>query len=173
MQEMRIQPLDWEDRRRRKWRPTPVFLPVKSHAQRSLAGHSHGATESRTQLSNNNNTRSSVAVSWVYWGLTQDSHGGDLAADGECVTPGRNLRKTALNKVISVCLIFCCRCKMFNPSFCFPLPICPGTGVHASCQVQDEWEDRVGWRAQGQGHGVVQVRPPQAVCPGRAPSIVK
>ena len=25
---------------RRKWQPTPVFLPGKSHAQRSLAGHS-------------------------------------------------------------------------------------------------------------------------------------
>ena len=25
---------------RRKWRPTPVFLPGKSHGQRSLAGHS-------------------------------------------------------------------------------------------------------------------------------------
>ena len=25
---------------RRKWQPTPVFLPEKSHGQRSLAGHS-------------------------------------------------------------------------------------------------------------------------------------
>ena len=25
---------------RRKWQPTPVFLPGKSHRQRSLAGHS-------------------------------------------------------------------------------------------------------------------------------------
>ena len=25
---------------RRKWEPTPVFLPEKSHGQRSLAGHS-------------------------------------------------------------------------------------------------------------------------------------
>ena len=25
---------------RRKWHPTPVFLPVKSHGQRSLAGYS-------------------------------------------------------------------------------------------------------------------------------------
>jgi len=25
------------DRRRRKWQPTPVFLPGKSHGQRSLA----------------------------------------------------------------------------------------------------------------------------------------
>ena len=26
--------------RRRKWQPTPVFLPGESHGQRSLAGHS-------------------------------------------------------------------------------------------------------------------------------------
>ena len=25
---------------RRKWQPTPVFLPGESHGQRSLAGHS-------------------------------------------------------------------------------------------------------------------------------------
>ena len=25
---------------RKKWQPTPVFLPEKSHGQRSLAGHS-------------------------------------------------------------------------------------------------------------------------------------
>ena len=27
---------------RRKWQPTPVFLPGKSHGQRSLAGYSPG-----------------------------------------------------------------------------------------------------------------------------------
>ena len=29
---------------RRKWCPTPVFLPGKSHGQRSLAGYVHGVT---------------------------------------------------------------------------------------------------------------------------------
>ena len=34
---------------RRKWQPTPVFLPRKSHAQRSLAGYSPwGRKESDT-----------------------------------------------------------------------------------------------------------------------------
>ena len=28
----------WEDPQRRKWQPTPVFLPGKSHGQRNLAG---------------------------------------------------------------------------------------------------------------------------------------
>ena len=33
----------------RKWQPTPIFLPGKSHVQRSLAGHSSwGCNESDT-----------------------------------------------------------------------------------------------------------------------------
>ena len=36
---------------RRKWQPTPVFLPGKSHRQRSLAGYSSWGHKSRTQLS--------------------------------------------------------------------------------------------------------------------------
>ena len=31
-----------EDPWRRKWQPTPVLLPRKSHGQRSLAGYSPG-----------------------------------------------------------------------------------------------------------------------------------
>ena len=34
-----------------KWQPTPVFLPRKSHGQRSLAGIVHGATKSQTRSS--------------------------------------------------------------------------------------------------------------------------
>ena len=34
---------------RRKWQPTPVFLPEKSHGQRSLVGYTvHGVAKSRT-----------------------------------------------------------------------------------------------------------------------------
>ena len=53
MQEMRVQSLGqcrkipWK----RQWRPTPVFLPGKSHGQRSLRGYIHGVTKSRTWLS--------------------------------------------------------------------------------------------------------------------------
>ena len=35
---------------RRKWQPTPVFLPRESQGQRSLAGYRHGAAKSWTQL---------------------------------------------------------------------------------------------------------------------------
>ena len=40
MQETRVQSLGQEDPWRRKWQPTPVFLPGKSHRQRSLVGYS-------------------------------------------------------------------------------------------------------------------------------------
>ena len=34
---------------RREWQPTPVFLPGRSHGQRSLVGYTiHGVTKSRT-----------------------------------------------------------------------------------------------------------------------------
>jgi len=35
---------------RREWQPTPVFLPGKSHGQRSLAGTVDGVAKSWTQL---------------------------------------------------------------------------------------------------------------------------
>ena len=43
---------------RRKWQPTPVFLPGKSHGQRSLAGCSpwgHKVSDTTERLNNNNN----------------------------------------------------------------------------------------------------------------------
>ena len=36
---------------KRKWQPTPVFLPGKSHGYWSLAGYSRGMAKSRTRLS--------------------------------------------------------------------------------------------------------------------------
>ena len=46
---------------RRKWQPTPVFFPGKSHGQRSLAGYSpwdHIRVGHDFQLSNNNSNKS-------------------------------------------------------------------------------------------------------------------
>ena len=37
---------------RRKWQPTPVFLPGESHGQRSLAGYSPCRSQSRTRFNN-------------------------------------------------------------------------------------------------------------------------
>ena len=40
MWETRVQSLSWEDLLEKEWQPTLVFLPGKSHEQRSLAGYS-------------------------------------------------------------------------------------------------------------------------------------
>ena len=37
---MRVAPLGWEDSRKKKWQPTPVFLPGESQRQRSLVSYS-------------------------------------------------------------------------------------------------------------------------------------
>ena len=42
----------WDWPWRRKWQPTPVFLPGASHGQRSLVGYSPWGHKSRTWLSN-------------------------------------------------------------------------------------------------------------------------
>ena len=52
MQEMCVQSLDREDPLRRKWKPTSVFLPRKSHGQRSLVGYSPWVANSWIWLSN-------------------------------------------------------------------------------------------------------------------------
>ena len=39
-QEMRVRSLGWEDPLEEEMAPTPVFLPEKSHGQRSLVGFS-------------------------------------------------------------------------------------------------------------------------------------
>ena len=49
MQETWVRFLGWEDPWRRKWQPTPVFLPGEFHGQRSLVGYSPwGRKESDT-----------------------------------------------------------------------------------------------------------------------------
>ena len=40
MQEIQVQSLGWEDPLEKKWQPTPVSLPGKSHEQRILVGYS-------------------------------------------------------------------------------------------------------------------------------------
>ena len=52
MQETRIQSLGQKNPWRRKWQPTPVFLPRKFHEPKSLAGYTvHGISRSWTWLS--------------------------------------------------------------------------------------------------------------------------
>ena len=57
---------------RRKWQPTPVFLPGKSYGQRSLAGYSPKRRNSRTQISNyaSNLLKVLFLSSCLSWGLS-------------------------------------------------------------------------------------------------------
>ena len=49
VQETQFQSLDWEDPLEKEMQPTPLFLPEKSHGQRSLVGYSSkGQKESDT-----------------------------------------------------------------------------------------------------------------------------
>ena len=52
MQEIQVWFLGQEDPMERKWQPTPVFLPGKSHGQRSLVGCNPWCCKSQTQNSN-------------------------------------------------------------------------------------------------------------------------
>jgi len=45
-QELQVQSLGGKIPWRKKWQPTPVFLPGKSHGHRSLVGYSRGSKES-------------------------------------------------------------------------------------------------------------------------------
>ena len=50
---------------RRKWQPTPVFLPGKSHGQRSLAGYSLWSCkelDKTWRLNNNNNNNNKMGL---------------------------------------------------------------------------------------------------------------
>ena len=48
---MRVQSLGREDPWKRKWQSTPVFLPGKSHGERTLVGYSPWGLQSWTRLS--------------------------------------------------------------------------------------------------------------------------
>ena len=60
---------------RRKWPPIPIFLPGKSHGQRSLVGYIHrAAKESDTteQLNNDNNISGKRKMSQIFEILVLD-----------------------------------------------------------------------------------------------------
>ena len=69
MRETRVQSLVGKISWRRKWQPTPVFLPGKSHGQRSLVGYTlHGVAKSQTRLSDFTFTFSPHKFSFVKCG---------------------------------------------------------------------------------------------------------
>ena len=52
---------------RRKWQPTPVFLPGESHGQRSLVGYSPQIAKSRTRLRDFTFTPSEIPARALQW----------------------------------------------------------------------------------------------------------
>ena len=77
-----VQKISW----RRTWQPTPVFLPGKSHGQRSLAGCSQRVTKSQTQLKG---LRIYLIVwrLWCWEGLGAGGEGDDRGWDGWMASP--------------------------------------------------------------------------------------
>ena len=70
MQETQVQSVGLKGPWRRECQPTPVFLPGKSHGQRSLVGYSPWAAEEshRPQgLNNYNIRRNCVLIDWWIW----------------------------------------------------------------------------------------------------------
>ena len=63
--EMQIRPWIGKIPWRRKWQPTPVFLPGKFHGQRFLAGYSLWGRKSWTRLSNWTTISWTIYVSYV------------------------------------------------------------------------------------------------------------
>ena len=61
---------------RRKWQPTPVFLPGESHGWRSLVGYSPWVAKSQTQLSNFTSLKGTFLAKM---GSIKDRNGMDLA----------------------------------------------------------------------------------------------
>ena len=76
VQEMHVPLLSREDPLRRKWQPTPVFLPGKSHRQRSLVGYSlWGLKEpDMTQQLNSNNNKVGFVKTWLITAWNTEAH---------------------------------------------------------------------------------------------------
>ena len=61
-----LSPWVWKIPWRRKWKPTPVFLPEKFHGQRSLVGYSPGGLKESdmTEQLNTHAHHSYIVVVW-------------------------------------------------------------------------------------------------------------
>ena len=73
---------------RRKWQPTPVFLPGKFHGQGSLVGYSHGVTKSQTRLSTRAHTKNIVNITGPVRNKCQIGKGRDEDRTGTSSEPG-------------------------------------------------------------------------------------
>ena len=62
MQKPQVRSLGQKDPLEEEMAPTAVFLPGKSHGQRSLAGYSPGVAKSQTQLTQHTHPDQNLAV---------------------------------------------------------------------------------------------------------------
>jgi len=72
IRETRVWPLDQEDPWRRKWQPTPVFLPGESHGRRSLAGCRLWGHKKWTRVSTTAKFSNSCDkwLQWLWWSFS-------------------------------------------------------------------------------------------------------
>ena len=87
-QKTQIWPLVWKISWRRKWQPTSVFLPWKSHGERSLAGYYPWGHKNQTPLSD-------YTITCLLWGFPGVSDGKESACNagdsGSIPRSGRSL----------------------------------------------------------------------------------
>ena len=60
LQETKVPSMGWEDPWRRKWQPTPVFLPGKFQGQRSLVGCS--LTQKESDMTEHESTYKTIGL---------------------------------------------------------------------------------------------------------------
>ena len=89
---------------RRKWQPTPVYLPGKSHGQRSLAGYSpwghkrvRPSNQTAIQLVGGSIEQSVFSHKQVFAWIFFSSNSSSLAVPCQRGWAGRVLEKLALN----------------------------------------------------------------------------
>ena len=90
----KFNPWVWKIPWRRKWQPTPVFLPGESHGQTSLEGYSpwgHKESDRTEQLNNNklNNMAKNITRQTGIWILKVLFH--------------RRTKQGVLNKLVRAC----------------------------------------------------------------------
>ena len=108
---------------RRKWQPTPVFLPREFHGQRSRWATIYGVTQSRTWLkwlSSSSIARYKIFASLSFPKSITFFHC-LLNISGHWMFPERNLKTVVFSPFLNVFLVFWC--PQLSPFLWSPVPI--------------------------------------------------
>ena len=94
---------------RKEWQPTPVFLPGKSHGQRSLAGYSSWGHKEPTQFSNSTTRAEETSQSQLFpsavWEYTEIYLGSRVSPDHD-IAGAMILNFLVSRTVRNKCLLF-------------------------------------------------------------------